>query len=49
MGEVSRAIGEVMVELGQSDSPEPTSFTKEEMDKYVGVSISGYSRVVYLA
>ncbi|KAF8193803.1 hypothetical protein BJ912DRAFT_1057475 [Pholiota molesta] len=36
LGEVSSAIGEVMVALGQSESPEPTAFNKEEMDKYVG-------------
>ncbi|KAJ3514590.1 hypothetical protein NLJ89_g2291 [Agrocybe chaxingu] len=32
--EVSKAIGDVLVELGKSDNPEPTTFTKEEIDKY---------------
>jgi hypothetical protein len=31
-----------MVALGQSESPEPTAFNKEEMDKYIGVSVAGY-------
>lgn len=38
--EVGKAIGEAMVALGKSDNPEPTTFTKEEIDKYFGVRIS---------
>lgn len=34
---VVNAIGQAMVELGISKSAEPTSYTKEEMDKYFGV------------
>jgi hypothetical protein len=40
--EVGKAIGEALVALGKSDNPEPTTFTKEEIDKYFEVSISGY-------
>ncbi|KAF8199609.1 hypothetical protein BJ912DRAFT_1139672 [Pholiota molesta] len=32
--EVGKAIGEALVALGKSDNPEPTTFTKEEIDKY---------------
>ncbi|KAF9474242.1 NAD(P)-binding protein [Pholiota conissans] len=32
--EVGKAIGEAMVALGKSDNAEPTTFTKEEIDKY---------------
>ncbi|KAH9481425.1 Oxidase ucsJ [Psilocybe cubensis] len=32
--EVCKAIGQAMVALGKSDNPEPTTFTKEELDKY---------------
>jgi len=32
--DVSKAIGEVLVEIGKTDNPEPTTFTKEEIDKY---------------
>ncbi|KAF8223098.1 NAD(P)-binding protein [Tricholoma matsutake] len=35
---VVNAIGQAMVELGISKSAEPTSYTKEEMDKYFGGS-----------
>lgn len=40
--EVGKAIGEALVALGKSDNPEPTTFSKEEIDKYFRVSISGY-------
>lgn len=33
---ISRAIGEVLVELGIITDPEPTSFTEEELVKYFG-------------
>ncbi|KAF8968166.1 hypothetical protein BDZ97DRAFT_1801302 [Flammula alnicola] len=32
--EVGKAIGEALVELGKSDNPEPSTFSKEEIDKY---------------
>jgi len=32
--EVGKAIGEALVALGKSDNPEPTPFTKEEIEKY---------------
>ncbi|KAJ3566140.1 hypothetical protein NP233_g7179 [Leucocoprinus birnbaumii] len=32
--EVSEELGRVLVALGKSSSPEPTTFTKEEIDKY---------------
>ncbi|KAI4522720.1 NAD(P)-binding protein [Schizophyllum commune Loenen D] len=32
--EISKAIGEALVKLGRADDPEPTSFTKEELEKY---------------
>lgn len=35
--EVGKAIGETLVALGKSDNPEPTTFTKEELDKYFKV------------
>ncbi|KAF4612137.1 hypothetical protein D9613_004521 [Agrocybe pediades] len=38
MYEVAKAIGEALVALGKSDNPEPSTFTKEEVDKYLGVS-----------
>ncbi|KAK7690488.1 hypothetical protein QCA50_005586 [Cerrena zonata] len=34
--EISRAIGEVLVELGISKDPEPTTFSDEELVKYFG-------------
>jgi len=34
---VGKAIGEALVELGIAQSPEPTTFTKEDLDKYFGV------------
>ncbi|KAF7316453.1 hypothetical protein MIND_00164300 [Mycena indigotica] len=34
--EVGKAIGEVLVALGKSDDPAPTTFTKPELDKYFG-------------
>lgn len=36
--DVGKAIGETLVAIGKSDNPEPTTFTKEEIDKYFGVS-----------
>ncbi|KAF9530876.1 hypothetical protein CPB83DRAFT_809745 [Crepidotus variabilis] len=38
--EVARAIGEVLVSLGISSNPEPTTFTREELSKYLGVDIA---------
>ncbi|CAK5267088.1 unnamed protein product [Mycena citricolor] len=32
--EVAKEIGKALVATGRSDNPEPTSFTKEELDKY---------------
>jgi hypothetical protein len=32
--EIGKAIAEGLVEQGKSKSPEPTTFTKEEIDKY---------------
>ncbi|EMD34173.1 hypothetical protein CERSUDRAFT_98104 [Gelatoporia subvermispora B] len=34
--EVGRGIGAALVELGKIKNPEPTTFTKEEIDKYFG-------------
>ncbi|KAL7278982.1 hypothetical protein ACG7TL_006814 [Trametes sanguinea] len=39
--QISRAIGEAMVELGITDDPEPTSFSKDELIKYFGSEASG--------
>ena len=36
--EISKAIGEALVKLGRANDPEPTSFTKEELEKYFAVS-----------
>ncbi|KAK1224079.1 hypothetical protein PQX77_008409 [Marasmius sp. AFHP31] len=36
--DVCRSIGAALVDLGIGTSPEPTSFTKEEIDKYFGGS-----------
>jgi len=36
--DVAKAIGQAMVELGKAKSAEPTTFTKEELDKYFGGS-----------
>jgi len=36
--DVGKAIGETLVAIGKSDNPEPTTFTKEEIDKYFGGS-----------
>ncbi|KAF7318825.1 hypothetical protein HMN09_00217800 [Mycena chlorophos] len=33
--QVGKAIGEAMVALGKTDNAEPTTFTKEELDKYM--------------
>ncbi|EJD06860.1 NAD-binding protein [Fomitiporia mediterranea MF3/22] len=36
--EVGKAVAQALVELGRGKSPEPTTFTKEEIDKYFGGS-----------
>ena len=36
--DVSKAIGDALVALGKTDNPEPTTLTKEEIDKYFQVS-----------
>jgi hypothetical protein len=36
--EVSKAIGEGLVALGKSPDAEPSTFSKEEIDKYLFVS-----------
>ena len=36
---VGKAIAETLVKLGIGSSPEPTTFTKQEIDKYLGVSV----------
>ncbi|KAL5486104.1 hypothetical protein ACEPAI_7148 [Sanghuangporus weigelae] len=36
--DVSKAIAQALVELGRGQSPEPTTFTEEEIDKYFGGS-----------
>jgi hypothetical protein len=35
--DVGKAIGEALVALGKSKSPEPTTFSQAELDKYFGV------------
>lgn len=35
--DIGKAIGEALVALGKAKSPGPTTFTKEELDKYFGV------------
>ncbi len=39
MYEVGKAIGDALVALGKSATPDPTPFTNEENQKYFGVSI----------
>lgn len=34
--DAAKAIGAAMVELGRAKNDEPTTFTKEELDKYFG-------------
>ena len=36
--DMSKAIGEALMTAGKVDNPEPTTFTKEETDKYFRVS-----------
>ena len=36
--DMGKAIGEALMTAGKVDNPEPTTFTKEEIDKYFGVS-----------
>ncbi|PFH53083.1 hypothetical protein AMATHDRAFT_84076 [Amanita thiersii Skay4041] len=38
MYEVGKALGQAMVELGKATNPEPTTFTKADIDKYFGGS-----------
>ena len=40
MYDVSEAICQALAEMGKGKSPEPTSFTKEEIHRYLRVSIS---------
>ncbi|KAG6853603.1 hypothetical protein C0991_002927 [Blastosporella zonata] len=35
--EVGKAVSEALVEFGKSKNPEPTTFSKEDIDKYFGV------------
>jgi hypothetical protein len=35
--DVGKAIGEALVATGKADDPEPTTFSKEEIDKYFQV------------
>ncbi|KAG6915857.1 hypothetical protein DXG01_009564 [Tephrocybe rancida] len=35
--DIGKAVSEALVELGKSKSPEPTPFSKDEIDKYFGV------------
>lgn len=37
--EVAKAIAEALVAQGLSDSPEPTTFSKEDLDKYLEVRV----------
>lgn len=46
MYEVAKAIGEALVEIGKSDNPEPLTFTKEEVNKYLNVR-SGFQIFVF--
>jgi len=41
MYEVSKAVAEALVVLGKAVNPEPSSFTKEEIDEYLEVSVGG--------
>jgi len=41
MYEVSKAVAEALVALGKAVNPEPSAFTKEEIDKYLEVSVGG--------
>lgn len=43
--DVSKAIGEGLMAIGKVDDPEPTTFTKEEIDRYFQVSSHPESRV----
>lgn len=36
--EIGKAIGDALVAIGKSDNPEPSSLTKEEIQKYMNVS-----------
>ena len=42
--EIAKAIGEALTAIGKLDNPEPTMFTKEEIDKYFRVSSSAECR-----
>jgi hypothetical protein len=37
--DVGKAIGQALVDFGISKNPEPTTYTKEELDKYFWVGI----------
>ena len=37
MYEVGKAIGDALVALGKSATPDPTPFTEEELEKYIKV------------
>jgi hypothetical protein len=41
---VGQTIGQAMVKYKLTDNPEPTTFSKEEIDKYFG----GVSAILYL-
>ena len=36
--DIGKAIGEALTAIGKLDNPEPTTLTKEEIEKYLGVS-----------
>ena len=36
--DVGKAIGEALVAIGKADNPEPTTFSKEDLDRYFQVS-----------
>lgn len=39
--DIGKAVAEALVAIGKGKSPEPTTFTKEEIDKYFGVRGTG--------
>lgn len=41
--DVGKAIGEALVAIGKTDNPEPTTFTKEELDRF---QVSNHPRFV---
>lgn len=45
--ELGKAVGEALVAIGKSDNPEPTTFSKEEADRYFGGAVvSNHQRFV---